>query len=451
MTGRPAKGVSKRAPSPPREPAGLAARRAAVNIVSDVLAGRRTLDACLEDIQAGAPYAAMAGRDRGFVKALASETLRRHGQIKDALARFMDRRPPRRAGRLEAILSVGACQILFLEVPPHAAVDLAVRLAGEDKDARHYSKLANAVLRRLADAAPSILADQHAARLNTPEWLAERWARAYGTETAHSIAEAHLALPPLDITVKSDPGDWAERLGGTTLLTDTVRLSSAGDVTRLDGYAEGAWWVQDAAAALPARLIGQVAGAHIADLCAAPGGKTLQLAAAGGRVTAVERATARLKRLQGNLERTGLAAELVEADAASWHPATAFDAVLLDAPCSATGTLRRNPDIAWTRREADIAALTELQRRLLDNALSMLRPGALLVYTVCSLEPEEGAEQAERLLAEGRVTRVPIEPAEIGGLAGCITEAGDLRTLPCHDPGAPGGMDGFYACRLRLA
>ncbi|MDH3793045.1 MAG: RsmB/NOP family class I SAM-dependent RNA methyltransferase, partial [Rhodospirillales bacterium] len=242
----------------------------------------------------------------------------------------------------------------------------------------------------------------------------------------------------------------AERLGAQLLPGGTLRLPpGAGEVSRLPGYDEGAWWVQDAAAALPARLLGDVAGKQVIDLCAAPGGKTAQLAAAGARVTAVERSEVRLARLSENLARLGLSVTAVTADAATWRPEAPAGAVLLDAPCSATGTLRRHPDIAHLKGPEQIAALAALQDKLLAATLGMVKPGGLLVYAVCSLQPEEGPARIARLLAGGApAARVPVEPAEFQGLCDLVTAEGDLRTLPCHLAG-DGGMDGFYACRLR--
>jgi 16S rRNA (cytosine967-C5)-methyltransferase len=261
-----------------------------------------------------------------------------------------------------------------------------------------------------------------------------------------------LAEAALDITVKDEPAAWAERLGGIVLPTGSVRLKAGGRIEDLAGYSEGAWWVQDAAAALPARLLGTVAGLSVADLCAAPGGKTVELAATGARVTAVELSGERLVRLRANLERMHLDAELVEADATTWRPRQTFDAVLLDAPCTATGTIRRHPDILRLKRPEDIAALSDLQTRLLDNAVQLLRPGGTLVYCACSLEPEEGSDQIARLLArEPRLARAPIKPGEWGIAPDWITPDGDLRTLPFHLPDARaelGGLDGFYAARL---
>jgi 16S rRNA (cytosine967-C5)-methyltransferase len=253
--------------------------------------------------------------------------------------------------------------------------------------------------------------------------------------------------PSLDITVKADAAQWASRLHGETLPTGTVRTLLQGSVTMLPGFTEGHWWVQDAAAALPARLFGDVAGKTIVDLCAAPGGKTAQLAQAGARVTAVDRSPARMARLS-------LQADDVVTDAAEWpgQENGGFDGVLVDAPCTSTGTIRRHPDVAWLRQEADIAALTALQKRLLQRAVALLKPGGTLVYCTCSLEPEEGEQAIASLLAaESGMNRVPVEADEVAGLGEIVTANGDLRTLPCHLPHTDprlGGLDGFYAARL---
>jgi 16S rRNA (cytosine967-C5)-methyltransferase len=268
---------------------------------------------------------------------------------------------------------------------------------------------------------------------------------------ASAIAAAQAAEPALDLTVKSDPEAWAARLRGRVLPTGTVRTLSTGAIASLPGYAEGAWWVQDAAAALPVRLLGDVRGRSVADLCAAPGGKTLQLALAGAEVTAVDHLDTRVARLRDNLRRVGLSAETVVADVATWE-AGPFDAVLLDAPCSASGTIRRHPDIPWRKSEADIANFSALQSRLLDHAIGLTRLGGTLVFCTCSLEPEEGEDViAAALDRDRRIRRKPLDPAEISGLAEFVTPQGDLRTLPCHWPDPEprmGGLDGFYAARL---
>jgi 16S rRNA (cytosine967-C5)-methyltransferase len=255
--------------------------------------------------------------------------------------------------------------------------------------------------------------------------------------------------------VKSDAAQWATRLHGETLPTGTVRTLLHGPVTMLPGFSDGQWWVQDAAAALPARLFGETTGKTIADLCAAPGGKTAQLVHGGARVTAVDRSPGRVSRLRENLARLGLEAQTVVADAAEWqgqNGGEAFDGVLVDAPCSSTGTIRRHPDVAWLKQETDIGALTALQTRLLQKAAAMLKPGGTLVYCTCSLEPEEGEQAIAALLAaDSSMRRAPIEAAEVSGLAEILTPQGDLRTLPCHLPHPDprlGGLDGFYAARL---
>ncbi len=287
--------------------------------------------------------------------------------------------------------------------------------------------------------------------LDTPGWLFERWRKAYGAETARAIAIAHGHEPPLDLTVKADAENWAQRLRGRVLPTGSVRTDTGGLVSLLPGYHEGAWWVQDAAAALPARLFGDVAGKQVADLCAAPGGKTAQLAQAGARVTALDRSANRLVRVRDNLGRLGLNADMIATDVTEWQGGP-FDAVLVDAPCSSTGTIRRHPDVAWLKSETDIAQLIGLQRRLLDRAVALTKPGGPIVYCVCSLEPEEGEQQIEALLArEAGIRRKPIAAGELAGIAEFLTPKGDLRTLPCHwgdsEP-RMGGLDGFFAARL---
>jgi 16S rRNA (cytosine967-C5)-methyltransferase len=438
-----------RAGSP--EPPGLPARRIAADILDAVLRRHRPLDELLDGAGAPGGLAALAERDRALVRALVAAVLRRLGTLRDLLRQFLDRGFPADAPRVETALLIGAAQILWLDVPDHAAVDLAVRLARADRQAMHFAGLVNAVLRRVAREGRERLAAIDAVSLDTPAWLMERWIATYGADTARAIALAHAQEPALDLTVKHDAAQWANALGGRVLATGSVRALVHGPIAALPGFADGAWWIQDAAAALPARLLGDINGASVADLCAAPGGKTAQLAHAGARVTAVDRAEPRLARVRANLERLGLSAEIVAADLTQWQ-APPFDAVLLDAPCSSTGTIRRHPDVPWRKRPTDIAALVETQRALLARAVALTRPGGRLVYCVCSLEPEEGSALIAELLArEPSVRRLPIAPEEIGGLAELITPAGELRTLPCHlaDPDPRmGGLDGFFAARL---
>ena len=434
---------------------GLAVRRVAADIVEGVLGRHRALDEMLEGSDARsatAALAAMADRDRGLTRAIVAVVLRRLGTLRHLLGSFLEEGLPAQAPRVETVLLIGAAQILFLEVPDHAAVDLAVRLAREDFNASHFTGLINAVLRRVARDGAERIAALDVPVLDTPPWLMARWIKTYGEATAHAIAAANGREPALDLTVKSDAEAWAAKLDGRVLPTGSVRTIVHGAVTALPGFDEGAWWVQDAAASIPARLLGNVAGLRVADLCAAPGGKTAQLVVAGAKVTAVDRAPARLKRLQENLTRLSLEAELVCADAATWTPEQQFDAVLLDAPCTSTGTIRRHPDVPWLKRAADIASLAAAQRRLLDHAITLVKPGGRLVYCTCSLEPEEGADVVADLLArEQSVRRVPIAAAEVFGETDFINQDGDLRTLPCHFTAADlrfAGVDGFYAARL---
>lgn len=421
----------------------------ALQILRKVLQQRHPLDQALNEHKA---LAALSTRDRAFAHLLLASVLRRLGQIDALIDHCLDRPLKPKLAEVRDILRLGVAQLVFLHTPAHAAVNTTVALV-EGSRQRGHKGLINAVLRRLTREGAALAKAQDAARLNTPDWLWQSWCEAYGEVSARAIAEAHLNEPPLDLTVKpptSNLEHWAERLGAEALPTGSLRLPrSAGDITQLPGYATGDWWVQDAAAALPARLLGDVAGKRALDLCAAPGGKTAELAAAGAEVTAIDISPKRLKRLTGNLKRLGLTAQTVEADASSWRPAQPADAVLLDAPCSATGTIRRHPDIPWLKTPDDVIGLVALQDRLLDAALDMTAPGGLLVYATCSLQPEEGPQRIARLLADGApATRLPVTANEVGGLAELITADGELRSLPYH-LGERGGMDGFYACRLR--
>lgn len=409
-----------------------------------VLDRGRLLDDELGDVR----LEALEDRDRGFVRLLVSTTLRRLGQIDALIEQCLETPLGARAAFAEHALRLGICQLLFLGVQPHAAISTTVDLVKKTPQAG-FAKLLNAVLRRLDREGAALVAAQDAPLLNTPEWLWRSWCAAYGEGEARACAAAHLVEAPVDISVRSEPELWAERLEADILPTGSLRRSAGGAIASLPGFAEGAWWVQDAAAALPARLLGDVGGKAVADLCAAPGGKTMQLAAAGARVTAVDRSAKRLERLSANLRRMGLDAETVVADAAQWRPEQPLDAVLLDAPCSATGTLRRHPDVARHKTPAEVVKLAGVQARLLDAVAPMVRPGGLLVYCVCSMQPEESAEQIERFLASGApFRRLPLSADEPGMMPELISARGDLRTLPCR-LAERGGMDAFFAARLQ--
>jgi len=421
---------------------GIPARAAAQAILSDVLRKKRPLDAALEGLGQLPP------RDAGFARAIASETMRRFGQIETLVRQFVPKAPPpHKAGPTLEILYAGVCELLFLGVAPHAAVDAANRLASADAKAVHFKPLINAVLRRVSREGKAILEAQDAPRLNTPDWLWTRWSNTYGETLARAIASAHAKPAPIDLVLK-DLARVSE-LDGTALFDNVVRLADASRVEDLAGFDEGAWWVQDVAATLPVRLLGDVSGKTVIDLCAAPGGKTMQLAACGAHVIAVEREADRLTRLKENLERTRLTANLVCADARDFTPESPAQYVLLDAPCTATGTIRRHPDLPWIKSPSDVTYCEQAATELLAAAADMVQRDGVLVFAVCSLEREEGVEQVQNFLRQREdFAREAATPAEVFGHEEWISAEGDLRTLPCH-LSDKGGMDGFFAARLR--
>lgn len=393
-------------------------------------------------------FNSLSPSDRAFAQLLVKTTLRRMGQIDDLLNRFLEHSLASKASRIMHTLRLGVAQLIWLETPPHAAVHSAVEMTKQLKMEK-FSGLVNAVLKRIAKEGRTIINAQDAAKLNTPGWLRQSWEKTYGADVARRIAEIHLTEPPLDITVKNDPAGWAEKLGGVVLPMGSVRLRETRNITQLQGFSEGDWWVQDMAATIPVQLLGNVHDKRVIDLCAAPGGKTAQLASAGAKVQAVDRSKERIAMLKTNVHRLKLQAEYVTTDASKWLPAFAPEAILLDAPCSATGTLRRHPDVAWHRSPEDIARLVETQHNLLLHALNILQSGGTLVYAVCSLQPEEGERQISQLLNERKdVALIPTSAAELGLPSECVTPKGEIRTLPCH-LGELGGMDGFYAVKLR--
>jgi len=419
---------------------GLAARRAAAALVAGVL--ERGLSLGEQAEAAGGPLAALAPSERARAQALAAGTLRHLGRIDTMLAPFLRKPPP--APAMNA-LRLAVAELNLDRVPPHAAVDGAVRLVSGGKG-RHLAGMVNAVARRVAEGGATLW--EAAPEAPLPEWLAGPIAAAWGAQVVDDIAEAHRRGAPVDLTPRRPEEDWAGRLGAERLPTGSLRLPGKGQVSGLPGYAEGAWWVQDAAAALPVRLLGDLAGRRVLDVCAAPGGKTLQLAAAGAEVTALDLSPARLGRLRENLARTGLSARVVVADALGWEPEAPFDAVLVDAPCSASGTIRRHPDLPHLRTGGELGPLLALQAALLARAWGWLAPGGRLVYCVCSLLPAEGEGQVARFLAATPGARVVApDAAALGVEPGWIDGAGGLRLRPDYWP-ERGGMDGFYAACL---
>ncbi|MGO9740758.1 MAG: RsmB/NOP family class I SAM-dependent RNA methyltransferase [Roseiarcus sp.] len=438
-------------PPPPEATPGFLARWVAAQAILDALMRGRPLEERFGSDN-DPKILGLDARDRALARSIATVAMRRLGTIRKALGCFLEKGLPRKGGPLEGVLIAGAAQLMFLDVSDHAAVDLAVRAARNDPASSPFAGLVNAVLRNIARAKAELAEAGDPLDDDTPAWLARRWRATYGEATARAIARAHRNEPTLDLTVKSDPEGWAARLGGRALPTGSVRLDTHQPIRELEGYEAGEWWVQDAAAALPARLAPVSAATRALDLCAAPGGKCAELALAGAHVVAVDRSAERLKRVAANLARLRLSADVVVADALAFS-APPFDVTLLDAPCSATGTIRRHPDIAWTKRLSDVTALAKAESDMLARAVALTKPGGTLIFCTCSLEPEEGEDQIAQLMRrDPSLSRVPIEASEIGGLAECVTAAGDLRTLPCHlqtDTPRQSGLDGFFAARLQ--
>jgi 16S rRNA (cytosine967-C5)-methyltransferase len=428
---------------------GLAPRLAAVKLLSAVVDQKTSLDGMMDEEHGNPAYRALNPADRSLVKAILHSCLRQLTRIDAIFDRFLDKPLPDGARNLRHILAVAAAQILFLDVPDHSAVDLAVEQARRDPRSARFANLVNALLRRLGREKDTVLAEVARDVPVFPAWFQTRLEAVYGRDAARAIGDACLTPAPVDLTVKSDPGGWAARLGGTVLPTGSVRLSTfEGPVTDLAGFSDGEWWVQDAAAAIPAKLFGSLSGLAVADLCAAPGGKTAQLVLAAGRVTAVEQSASRMKRLKSNLDRLGLAAEFLQARLEDLHPDRRFDAILLDAPCSSTGTIRRHPDVVWSKDAGDVKKLAAVQARLLRYAFALLAPGGRLVFSNCSLDPLEGEDLVRAFLAETpEASRLPVSPSDWPGLAEAIDASGDVRTTPAM----LGGMDGFYAAVLTKA
>jgi 16S rRNA (cytosine967-C5)-methyltransferase len=422
--------------------AGLLARAEAVRLVSLVLRGQAQLDEAFDQSVRRGALSRATPQDRSLCYAITATVFRRKGEIDHLLSKLLAKPLPRSSGLAREILLTAAAQLVFMRTPPHAAVALAVAIAKADPQARHFAALVNAVGRRLADAGKAGTTDDPA--INTPAWLFARWQARFGPGTAREIARAHSEGAPLDLTVIGDAEAWAQRLAGKHVGAQTVRLSDwHGAITDLPGFSEGQWWVQDEAAAIPARLLGDVNGSRVLDLCAAPGGKTAQLAAAGAIVTALDRSARKMQRLEENLRRLRLSAETVIADALNFLPSASFDAVLLDAPCAATGIIRRHPDIPYLRTPEQIAELSALQHQLLIKAASLLKPGGTLIYCTCSLEAEEGEDHLSRVPAT--LALLPLVPGEFALRPEWLDTQGCLRTLPNQ------GLDGFFAMRLLRA
>lgn len=428
---------------------GMPARMAALDILTQVLSQKKMLDTVLER---DAGFLALSPLDRAFVRMMVATALRRKGQIDDLIERAMTKREAPRPESLRHILYLGITQILFMDVADHAAVDTSVTLAGQ-RGLEGKKGFVNAVLRRIASEGRKWLEGQDAPALNIPAWIYRQWIHSYGPVRARDMALASLEEASVDITVKdaARSEEWRVALSANILPTGSIRRTQGGLVTDLSGFTDGEWWIQDASSALPARLFGPLAGKTVLDLCAAPGGKTMQLAAMGADVVALDRSASRMALLSDNLKRVRLSGkvETVVGDGAEWKPRDKFRYILLDAPCTATGTLRRHPDLLHLKNERDQVGLTSIQERLLRNAADILEVGGLLIYCTCSLQKEEGERQIERfLLSDKRFRRVPVRKEEFGSLDGLVNSEGDVRVLPYHLKDQ-GGMDGFYISRLQ--
>ncbi len=427
------------------DPAGLKLRLTAAQRLKSVLGG--------EHFSPLGPVDLPDGRDRALANRLITTALRRHGQINAMLAELLEKGLPPRSGSFEAVLRLSLAQLVFLpDLGAHSALFLAVEAVKRDAKARHLSGLMNAVLRKAqSNSARYGLMDE---AMLLPVEVADKWATIYGEDALASFTTALIDGAPLDLTLRDDDDSLIEALGGTRIVADSVRIESRDrPVEALPGYDEGRWWVQDAASAIPARLFGLKGGSTVLDLCAAPGGKTAQLLTAGYRVTALDSDDTRLERLRTNMARLGYTPQVITADAANYAPPTPFDGILLDAPCSATGTFRRHPEVLWNRSAADIAGRVRLQQAMLANAYRCLAVGGTLIYCVCSLEQEEGEAQLSWALdALPGLDLAPIAPEEVPGLEAALNKRGALRTHPGLAPGGiDGGMDGFFVARFRRA
>lgn len=445
--------------------AGLIPRFIVQDWLFDIFRRGKPLDDLLSQSENNSDWQKLNSRDRAFARSLLMTVLRHKGEIDWVVGQFL-KKPPQAKTRVNEILSLGVAQLLYMEVSDHAAIDTSVRLAKRSDKSRHLAKLVNAILRQVTRAEPKELTPPDSDTINVPDLWQRRWGKQYGEPIASKIAQACLEPAALDIIVKRDADSWATKLNGRVMGGEDnspgygIRKDHRGIVTELEGFSDGDWWVQDYSAHLPCTLFesapgfGSLAEKNIADLCAAPGGKTAALLNKGAVVTAVDISEKRLSRLEENLKRLDFNASLVQSDVLTYTPTELFDAVLLDAPCSATGTIRRHPDILYLKSEDIIFELRKLQRQMLEKAVSFLKPGGLLFYCTCSLEQEEGELQIDHFLKNNeQIERLPIEAKEIGGQADWLTKAGDVRLLPFFSPFKDDewrGMDGFFISRLRL-
>lgn len=419
---------------------GFAAREGALGLLGGVMEDREQLSDLTRGI---GPLSGLAPADKARAQRLALSTLRNVSRADALIAQYVDRLPPMAALN---VLRLAVTEMLVEGEAPHGVVDSSVSLMRRSRQSRKMSGLANAVLRKVSTEGADLWATLPVPTL--PKWLRRRIVHIFNEDIVQAIEAAHLAGAPLDLTAKGDPQALADTLGGTLLPTGTVRLQNAGQVSALPGYEAGDWWVQDAGAALAVKLLDPQAGETVLDFCAAPGGKTMQLAAAGAQVTALDISAPRMARVQENLNRTGLAAELITADVMAWEAPEFYDAILVDAPCSATGTIRRHPDLPFAKTGKDLDALFVLQAEMIDRALIALKPGGRLVYCTCSLLTEEGERQAKTAIERHNLTEIAPDPAQLGIDPAWVHPNGGIRLRPDF-LADQGGMDGFFMISLR--
>ncbi len=427
---------------------GLDSRLIVFNVLNDVFRRDKTLDEAFESKK---HFNKLSKRDRAFTKLLVLTILRRKGEIDAIIRKYIDR--PMEEITPKAIVDVlrlGTAQLIFLEMSPHAAVDTCVEITKKCNMGKQ-SGFVNAVLRKISREKYSKPNNQDAGKINTPPWLWNRFVADYGVETTSKIVEANMVEGNIDINVKSDVADWAEKLDANILPNQTLRLKKSTQVTTLEGFDDGDWWVQAFTSSLPVQLLGDIKGKDVIDLCAAPGGKTMQLINAGAKVSVLDKSEKRLLRLEENLDRVKMKLESKHiADASSWKSPIKADIVLLDAPCSATGTVRHHPDVIYLRNLNSLDKLVRLQELLIDNAIKMLKPNGILLYCTCSLQKTEGEEQIKKALIRNQnISRVKFAEKEVFGIPELINKDGDIRALP-YMMMDKGGMDGFFIAKLQL-
>lgn len=430
-----------------RNQPGLAPRIISAQLFAQVIGSRKSLDVALDDTESNG-FAKLPLQDKALARAIVSTALRHFGEIDQLVSARLRPGGKPISPYLRGILCTGVAQIHFMEVADHAAVSLAVDAVASDHKAKHFKPLVNGVLRNILREREAFKPD---ATLNAPKWLNERLVAQYGEERTAQILHAHMQQAALDLTVRKDQADWATRLDGQAMGHATVRLSKPAKVFELEGFKTGDWWVQDAAAAVPAELllsglrkVGAAKDAHILDACAAPGGKTAQLASAGAKVTALDVSAHRLIRLEENLTRLNIQAKSLTADLLEMDETANFDAILLDAPCSATGTIRRHPDVPWLKTVGQIGDLVSLQRKMLAKAAKLVKPGGIILYCTCSLLAAEGEDHLDYVQSELGLTIDPISPDEVALSAPLTVANGVFRSTPDMS----NGMDGFFAVRL---